>query len=185
MTLPTDRGAVLRLDARGLAAALAQGHPVRPEELVDFEYRGISLNLPGLVERLTWKTFVKAFVRDGATGQLRGWNVRLRQEGIDGPVTPLLRGGEPFCFGPFAILAHDGRGAPRPCAPGVLLDYGQGSRKLDPTRALRDPLVALRPGDPTFLLGWSYVALGGLTFGTPSFFLLERLGPPRHVPRLD
>ena len=41
-------------------------------------------------------------------------------------------------------------------------------------RRLRDPLVALRPGDPTRLLGCSWVALGRGHATTPSFFLLER-----------
>jgi hypothetical protein len=42
---------------------------------------------------------------------------------------------------------------------------------------MRDPLVALRPGDASALLGFTYVALGPLRIETPSFFLLEREGP--------
>lgn len=176
-----DRNDALRLDAAGLRAAMQQGHPVQPADLVDFEYLGVSLGLPSLIEKLSWKTFVKVFVRGADPGQFRGWNMRLKQTGLDGPVEPMTRAGLPLCFGPFAVLAHGGLDAPRPCAPGVLLDYGAGSRGLDPARSLRDPLVALNPGDPTLLLGWSYVALGGLSLSTPSYFVLSRLGAPRHI----
>ena len=61
------------------------GHPVDPAQLEGWVYRGTSLGLPSLVERLTWKTFQKAFWRDPATGRLLGWNVRLEQDGLDAP----------------------------------------------------------------------------------------------------
>ena len=52
---------------------------------------------------------------------------------------------------------------------------------MDPVRRLRDPLVALNPGDPSLLLGWTYLDLGlGLRLGTPSFFSLELDGPLTH-----
>jgi hypothetical protein len=58
---------------------------------------------------------------------------------------------------------------------GVLLDYGLGDNpRLDPTRVVRDPLVSLERGTADLLLGYTYVRLLGRSFGTPSFFLLER-----------
>ena len=52
------------------------------------------------------------------------------------------------------------------------------------TGFLRDPMVALAPGSTERLLGWSYLDLG-FALPTPSYFLLERIGPLDHrvVPR--
>ncbi|RLB64229.1 MAG: hypothetical protein DRI90_05055, partial [Deltaproteobacteria bacterium] len=60
---------------------LTSGHSIDPRQLDDVEYRGISLGLPAIVEKLTWKKFKKVFHRDPATGVLRGWNVRMEQNG--------------------------------------------------------------------------------------------------------
>jgi hypothetical protein len=61
---------------------------------------------------------------------------------------------------------------------GLLLDYGLGKNpRLDPTRLLRDPLVALAPGDAQVLLGCSLVVAGPARLTTPSYFLLERHAP--------
>ncbi len=62
---------------RALRDAIVHGHPVDPRALEGWAYRGTSLGLPRVVERLTWKTFQKTFYRDPFSGALRGWNVRL------------------------------------------------------------------------------------------------------------
>ena len=60
---------------------------------------------------------------------------------------------------------------------GLVLDYGAGGNPwFDPTRLVRDPLVALAPGDPSRLLGCTLLAVGPLRVPTPSWFLLERAG---------
>ena len=164
----------LGLPKAGLKAALAAGHPVDPARLENSRYRGISLGLPGWVDRLAWKTFEKDFHRDPATGALGGWNVRLEQTGWDGPPSPVMKKGAPLTFGHFAVVEDAGR---------LLLDYGRGANPaLDPTRLIRDPVVALEPGGAQWLLGWTYVVLFGGRLGTPSYFLLERVGPLAHVP---
>ncbi|MGE0711065.1 MAG: hypothetical protein AB7N76_28670 [Planctomycetota bacterium] len=172
-------GEVLGLDRAGLRARLRAGHDVDPQQLAGWVYRGTSLGLPGWVDRLAWKTFAKAFLAEGPV--VRGWNVRLAQGTPE--VLPLERRGAPWTFGHFQVtgLGAEGR-APQALEAGVLLDYGLGRHAaLDPLGCLRDPLVALLPGDPTLLLGWSYLALGPLRAGTPSYFLLERHAPLDHV----
>jgi hypothetical protein len=163
------RDDVLALDRRGLADLLAHGYAIDDAALDDSQYRGISLGLPRVVERLTWKTFMKTFQRDHATGALRGWNVRLEQTGLDGATVPLRT------FGHYGVTAL-GR-TPRPCGPGLLIDYSRGSRGT--LGRVRDPIVALAPGRVDLLLGWSYVELGGMQVSTPIYFLLEREGPLR------
>lgn len=167
----------LNMDRRQLAEALEQGHPIDPGALDDSEYRGVSLGLPGWIDRLAWKTFMKVFHRDPDSGHLRGWNVRLEQKGVDGPCVPKMRGDRPVTFGHFRVVEAADRPMPRPVQQGLLIDYGQGQHPpLDPTRRLRDPVVAVNSGSADLLLGWSYLEFGSIRVGTPSFFTLERVG---------
>lgn len=163
-------GDLLQASRAELHARLLAGHAVAAEQLAGWTYRGTSLGLPGWVDRLAWKTFAKAFLAD--EGGVRGWNVRVEQ-GRD-ELIPQLRGGTPITFGHFRVVAAESAELP---SGALLLDYGQGANaRFDPLGCVRDPLVALAPGDPTRLLGWSYLSLGGLRLGTPSYFLLERAG---------
>jgi hypothetical protein len=161
---------ILELDRAGLRARMRDGHAIDPAALDDWEYRGISLGLPAIVERLTWKTFKKVFHRDPATGKLRGWNMRLEQHGVDGPVRPLLRRGRPITFGHFEVVSAAGC-APSDLARGLLIDYRS---ERGPLSCLRDPIVALEPGSADRLLGFSYLELAGAKLPTPSYFLLLR-----------
>ena len=161
-----------------LMGRLQSGHAIAIDDIADWEYRGISLGMPAFVDRLAWKTFLKAFHRDEAVGGVRGWNVRLEQHGIDGPIELMEQAGQPIRFGHYRVASLDGYVLPRPVPRGLMLDYGLGGNgAFDPTRFVRDPLVALEDGSVERLLGWSYVDVAGLRLGTPSFFLLERLRP--------
>src|SRR5690606_10705718 len=122
------------LDAspRALMSRVERGHPVAPDEVAGAVYRGISLGLPSLIERLSWKTFRKVFVRDPARG-VRGWNERVIQDGLTAPTRPRMRGGRPWHFGHFAVLADAGS---------LLLDYGAAHPAWHPLARVRDPLVA-------------------------------------------
>jgi len=155
------------------------------------EYRGVSLGLPTFVEKLTWKKFKKVFHRDPATGRLRGWNVRVVQNGLDEPWEPQIKRGEPVTFGHYEVVDPAGHSVPSGCDKGLLIHYGLGgNRRRDGLGRLRDPIVALQPGSVELLLGWSYLDLRLRRVPTPSFFSLERDGalthrvqPPRPSPR--
>ncbi len=178
----------LGMSRRQLLDALCAGHAIDPAALDDTEYKGVSLGLPGFIDRLSWKTFKKTFHRDPQSGYLRGWNVRLEQHGIDAPCVAMKdKRGEPLSFGHYRVVDPAGYRMPKPANRGLVIDYGLGGNPgLSFTNRLRDPIVAVHEGDPTLLLGWSYVDLGALRFGTPSFFTLELDGalsqpvaPPR------
>lgn len=179
-----------QMSRRELAAVLSSGHAIDPWELSDWEYRGVALGLPRWFERLTWKTFKKAFHRDRERNVLRGWNVRLQQRGVDGPSIPIERRGAPLTFGHYHVVSARGRRMPLPAQGGLLIDYGLGGNaRLDALQFMRDPLVAVNPGASNLLLGWSYLELGSLVLGTPSYFTLERdcalshrVDPPRSAP---
>ncbi len=136
-----------------------------PISRLEGQFRGVSLGLWGWVESLAWKTFVKCFHRDPAGGEIRGWNMRIHQDGLEAPVRPMLRGGEPIIFGHYVVVEVEG---------GVVLDYGLGRNPwYDPGQLVRDPLVALdAEGDR--LLGFTTVAVGSWRVPTPSYFMLER-----------
>lgn len=144
---------------RELAALAAHGAPFDPAALAGHRYDGISLGLPRWIERLTWTKFAKAFARDATTGALRGWNIRITDDGLDRPWTPKhRRDGRAITFGHFAVdRAIDGA---------VALRYRGG--------VLVDPLVAL--AGPDLLLGSTQLALAGRAIQTPSWFVLRR-GP--------
>lgn len=159
--------ALLPLSRRQLRETFDAGRAVDPQALAGWAYLGISMGLPRWVERLSWKTFVKTFHQDPQSGDLRGWNLRLQQAGLDGPHLPLLRRGAPWTFGHYRVVQEE---------PGLLVDYGRGANPaLDPTRLLRDPLVALDDGACDVLLGRSLVQVGPWRLPTPSWFLLRRL----------
>jgi hypothetical protein len=166
------REALWAMSNEELARQLAAGFPLDEAALVG-SYRGVSLGLPALVERLTWTTFRKTFHR-GVDGRVRGHNVRLEQRGRTGPAVALQRGGRELSFGPFVVRAPDHDGGPFACRAGVLLDYGAANPALSPLARLRDPLVAVNEGSNALLLGASYLAIGQHGVRTPSFFTLER-----------
>jgi len=164
-----------------LAELMQRGHAIDPDAIADREFKGTSLGLPGIVEKLTWKKFKKVFCRDQKTGALRGWNVRLEQNGPDEPCVPQRSDGRPKTFGHYQVRPLSGYHPPLLVPRGLMLDYGLGGNKRhDPVGRLRDPIVALEEGNAELLLGWTYLDLGLRRVGTPSYFTLELDGPLSH-----
>lgn len=162
---------------------IVQGHPVDPKALEGFAYRGTSLGLPGFVAKLTWKTFQKTFHRDEATGRLVGWNVRLHQDGLDAPSRPLARNGHPVCVWNYEVIEPGGVPMPSGFDRGLVIDYSRAENPtFDTVRLMKDPLVALAPGNYDELIGVSYAVIGGLCIETPTYFTLEREHPIDYVP---
>lgn len=165
---------------------LVQGHPIDASALEGYAYRGTSLGLPALAAKLTWKTFQKTFYRDEPTGRLLGWNVRLHQDGLDAPSRPLLREGRPVCVWHYEVI--EPRGVPMPAGfdRGLIIDYARADNPLFASvRWMKDPLVALSPGNYDELLGVSYAVLGGRCVETPTYFTLEREHRIHYVPYGD
>lgn len=165
---------LLEASGKELRHILDEGHAIEERALDDTEYKGISLGLPRIIERFTWKTFTKTFHRDPATGELRGWNVRMEQTGIDGPPVPMMKNGEPLTWGHYRVYPFE----PSRSGPGktLMIDYDVPSNGFL-MRRTKDPLVAVRAGDPNLLLGVSYIDLGFFRLWTPTWFALVRRGP--------
>ena len=154
-----------------LGRRYASGFAIDPDAVTGYAYRGVSLGLPAWVDGLLWKTFQKSFVHDPELGLSRGWNLRLKQTGIDGPLVAKRRRGRPWTFGHFKVGRHGGE-LPGTPEGALVLDYRFGER--GPLGRLIDGVVALERDDPSRLLGRSYLAIGGRRVGTPSYFTLAR-----------
>jgi hypothetical protein len=161
--------------AEELRARITAGFPVDPAAIEGWVYRGTSLGLPRFVEKLTWKTFQKAFHRDPSSGRLVGWNVRLEQDGIDAPSRPKMRNGDPVTVWYYEVVEPRGVPTPPGFDRGLIIDYARGRNPaFDTIRFVKDPLVAVLPGSADLLFGVSYVALGRVCIETPTYFVLER-----------
>lgn len=173
-------------DTRTLRDAIVHGHPVDPAELEGWAYRGTSLGLPSIAEKLTWKTFQKTFYREPGTGRLIGWNVRLEQDGIDAPSRPKLRHGRPVTEWHYEVVSPGAvRHKPRGFDRGLMIDYSLGANPPGPIYLSKDPLVALKPGSADELLGVTYLVIGGVCVETPTYFTLERESRIDYVPYDD
>ena len=75
---------LVAMSADELDRVMRNGHPIDLDVLADREYEGVSLNLPALLERLTWVKFAKVFHRE-EDGSLRGWNCRVVQSPLCEP----------------------------------------------------------------------------------------------------
>ncbi|MCA9572100.1 MAG: hypothetical protein H6737_01400 [Alphaproteobacteria bacterium] len=163
---------LLQLDRPALGELLKAGHPVDPEALRNREFNGVSLGLPRLVERLTWKKFKKVFV-DGPDGVLTGYNEAVQQNPLDAPwIARTRRSGEPVRYGYFHLRGCEGEVVPNDWDRGLLIDYGPPAAPWEPMRFVKDPLVSLTPGSVDLLLGVSYLALGPLRVPMPTYFAL-------------
>ncbi len=173
---------LLQMTNRQVAEVFFSGHPIEPGSLDDTQYLGIDLSLPPFMNRILWKTFRKTFHRDPRTGVLRGWNVRMKQTGWNGPVEPMMRQGHPLTFGHYHFLSAEGKRFPRGWRGAHYLDYSvAGNPVYDPARFTYSPLVAVNAGSSELLLGWEVFRVAGLPFAIPDFWVLRREGALDYV----
>lgn len=172
-------------DRKTLRDAIVNGYPVDPASLEGWVYRGTSLGLPTIAEKLTWKTFQKTFWRDPSSGRLLGWNVRLEQDGIDAPSRPKMQRGRPVTQWHYEVLEPAGVPMPEGFGRGLIIDYARGPNPPGAVRITKDPLVALKEGSADELIGVSYLVVGGRCVETPTYFTLERESRIDFVPYED
>ncbi len=163
MSLTNRAIELCQLSGDQLAKQFLHASPLACEDIADSFYQGVSLGLPRIVEKLSWKKFAKVF-ETCADGQLQGYNIRIEDDGLDMPWRAKQKQGSDWSFGPFQVVFE----------PDLLLDYGFGRLGMSPLRRLRDPLRRLdSSGD--LLLGRSYLQITrSRRVPTPSWFLLER-----------
>ncbi len=169
---------LLEMKRSELAGVMRRGHALDLEALAESQYLGADLSLPPLMNRLLWKTFRKTFHRDASRAELRGWNVRVQQTGVRGPVRPLLGSrGRLRSFGHYVVRDASKIRWPDGLRPAHYLDYGHAGNLLrDPARLGATPLVAVNAGSMDLLLGWEVLRVAGRLIPLPDYWALERQG---------
>lgn len=189
--MTTTLDALLSMSSEELHAIVARGDALDFDALADTTYTGVDLSMPALFHRLFWRTFRKTFHRDPASGQLRGWNVKVEQTGWASPPAPKRdRRGAPVTFGHYEVRPAGGLRFARGWTGGHYLDYRvAGNRVTDfPARAGYCPLVRVNAGSDELLLGWEVFNVGGVLVPLDDYWVLRREGPLARedvVPRPD
>lgn len=170
---------LIQMDGGELHGLMDSGHPLDPEAMADTQYTGVDLSLPPLLSKLLWKTFRKTFHKDPDSGVLRGWNVKMQQNGVDGPALPLTDPkGRAKTFGHYHLRSAQGIAFPRAWRGSDYLDYTcAGNKFMDVARFGFTPLVAVNEGSSDLLLGWELFKLGPLFLPLPLYYALRIHGP--------
>lgn len=170
---------LMAMNARELHAVMLRGHRIDEGAIVGRQFLGVDLSLPGWARRILWHTFRKTFTRDAPDDEVRGWNVRMEQRGVDGPQVPLTdRHGAPRTFGHYRLRSAEGMNFPQGYRGAQFLHYGEaGNPFMDLARLGRTPLVAVNAGRSDLLLGWEIFALGPGYLPLPLYWALRDDGP--------
>lgn len=173
---------LMAMNSTQLRDVMDAGHPLDLEVLGQGrQYLGVDLSLPGWARKVLWHTFRKAFIKDDS-GIVRGWNVRMKQAGIEGPQTPLLGAdGKEKTFGHYHVKSAEGVAFSGGWKGAHFLDYGHaGNPFWDLARLGYTPLVAVNAGSQDLLLGWEIVKVGS-TIALPLYWALQYDGPLQNV----
>jgi hypothetical protein len=179
---------LMAMDAKTLHEVMLRGFPLEPAKLAGNVYLGVDLSLPEFARKILWHTFRKTFVREESTGDVRGWNVRMEQHGVNGARIPMRnRQGRPITFGHYVVRERGGIEFPQNYRGAHYLDYGHvGNPFWDLARLGFTPLVAVNEGSQDLLLGWEVFRVSGKFVPMPLYWALRVEGPVDEVvPRPD
>lgn len=160
-----------------LEERLAGAKGPRLEALSGDEFRGFNVLAPH--ERLVMAIlgnlrFIKCFfpAADGS-GQLVGYNLKVKNGGLDEPWSTVPNEEKPARLGHYKVYATRNRPGENLYPNAVFLDYAQPENNLFSGSTIDDYLVQPDPENPDLLLGKALTHLGVLTPAT--YFVLERL----------
>ncbi len=156
-----------------LDEVLLQGSMPELEALDGWEFRGYNVNPAS--ELIRARKFKKGFYLDPAdTSRMRGYNVKVEQNGLLNPWVDQMQHGAPVRHALYTVYPVRADDRDNRYLNALMLNYGQGDNPpLDPSRVLRDYLVKVSPDNDDLFLGKAYAAIGPLrSFG--GFFVLER-----------
>ena len=156
-----------------LEALMQAGKAPALEALAGHEYRG--WNVPFFTRILGIQKFIKGFFQ--GPGGVEGYNIPVRQNGLDDAWTHLPSAQAPKRFGYYLVGPVSAEAVDHRYPNALLLDYGASPRNAwyHGERVLRDYLVEPCQCDPELLLGKAYLALGPRL--ASNFFILKRLRP--------
>jgi hypothetical protein len=159
--------------------AVARGPAL--ELLSGWEFRGFNVLAPH-EKAVMWVLgnvrFIKCFfpapnAAPGSSEPLRGYNLKVRNGGLDEPWATRPNEEKPSRMGNYRVYPTRNRPGKNRYPNAVFLDYAQPENGLFSGRTIDDYLVQPDPQNPDLLLGKAFTHLGVMTPAT--FFVLERL----------
>jgi hypothetical protein len=160
-----------------LERVMREGEAPTFDELVGWEWDGVNVGfVPGL---LGIRKFRKGFYRgpnrvsDGPEPCVHGYNIPVRQNGVENEHSAKPSDAKPKRFGFYRVHAASLSSRHNDYPKALLLDYGLGANGLDPSRFLRDFLVKVSADSSDLLLGKAYLALGVIR-PFVGYFILRR-----------
>jgi len=169
-----------------LERILRAGRPPDARQLAGWEFKGY--NSLDLTAFLGFRKFKKGFYSERtpthAGERIKGYNVKVPQNGVTEPWEPLISGGHPVRHGFYDAYPVDPGEKDNLYPNALLINYDCGRNPIyDPSRFLRDYLVQVDPENPDLYLGKATIAIGPWRPAV-SYFVLERHNQPEPGARL-
>lgn len=181
MANPIELEDLMTMSGKALHAIMQTGRPLDLDSMAGQNYLGTDLSMPRIGQKILWQTFRKTFVRDEVHGDVRGWNVRMEQHGIDGPRVPIRnKNGDPKTFAHYRVRSAEGLRFPKGWKGAHYFDYTiAGNGPVD--RWGFTPVVAVNEGNSDLLLGWEVFKFGRFFVAPPLYWAIKADGPVDHV----
>lgn len=168
---------LLNMNKDQVADVFRNGHPLDLNQVENNQYFGIDLGMPGWFHKYFWLTFRKTFYRDPQSGILRGWNVKLEQQGINGPRVPKKnKDGSEKTFAHYHVQSAKGLKFPKGWQGADFLNYLASPNKFGEGTGYC-PIVAINEGDMNLLLGWEVFKYGPFFVPLNDYWVLVKEGP--------
>lgn len=161
---------------------MEHGHPIDPKDLEGMEFKGTNVGVPGILELLA-KKFKKCFYRDPITGELRGWNLKIKQDkDLSGHWEVTSDDIRKSAHGFYKVYPAADDPTFHHYSQALLINYGEGDNPaLDVTALLRDYIVCVNEGDSSLLLGKAYLDFGLFNLPSQGYFILQKDCPLHDV----
>lgn len=146
------------------------------ESISGYEFRGFNVLAPHekLVMTILGNVrFIKCFFPAKDGGAMQGYNLKVKNGGLDDPWSTVPNEQSPARLGVYRVYATRNREGKNLYPNAVFLDYAQPENGLFSGSTIDDYVVQPDPANPDLLLGKAYTRLGIMTPAT--FFVLERL----------
>jgi hypothetical protein len=159
---------------RQLESIFQNGRQPDPDMLAGYEWRGF--NTPFFARLLGIQKFIKGFFTNPATQLVEGYNIPVRQNGLDNPWIHKPNADHPKKFGYYHVYPVRADERDRRYPNALLLNYGKSDRNpiYRPERVLRDYIIQPDADNADLLIGKAYLAVGPLRIPS-NFFILEKL----------
>lgn len=158
-----------------LAEVMENGFSIDPQEIEGYEFKGTNVGVPEVFKALFQK-FKKCFYRDPITGELRGWNLKIKQDkDLSGPWETTSDDIRKTAHGFYKVYPASDDPTFNHFSQALLINYGEGDNPaLDVTALLRDYVVCVNEGSTDLILGTAYLDFGLFNVPFQGYFVLVK-----------